>query len=81
MSKALYIFEFSRPDSDNEAEWFVGKDGISYEEQEELCYKHLNANVYEEWTLAELKDEAEIVAIYRVADDLINKVYKSRGTK
>lgn len=75
--KRLYIFEFSREDSENECEWFVGKATWSYDEQEEHAYKHLRANILDDYSLDEVKEIATVEGVYNVDDLMIKEVYKS----
>ena len=77
--KVLYIFEFSREDSANEAEWFVGEASWDYNTQVENAYKHLLDNVYDgdDYSLDNVKEMATVEGVYNVDKALIKEVYKS----
>lgn len=79
--KALYIFEFSRDDCDNESEWFVGDASWSYDRQELGCYEHLQNTVFsgDGLSISDIKEYCQVVAVYPVDNRLIREIYESFG--
>ena len=75
----LYIFEFSREDSENEAEWFVGEVSWDYKTQEENAYKHLLENIYDDdgYSLDDVKELATVEGVFGVNKELIKEVHAS----
>ena len=76
----LYICEFSREDSVNESEWFVGLTDLDYDQKRELAYKHLLNTIYEggEDTIDDVKEWVTIEGVYEVDQGLIKEVYLSQ---
>ena len=78
--KTLYIFEFSREDSPNEAEWFVADRHLSHKQEQKLAYDHLNATIYEGegFTNKEIKDWVTVEQVYPVMESMIREIIQSR---
>ena len=78
--KTLYIFEFSREDADNEAEWFVAEKGLTSEQEQKLAYEHLLNTLYEGegFTIKDIKDWVTVEQVFPVMESLIVEIIKSR---
>lgn len=80
MEKALYIFEFYlEGEPETSAEWFVADDNISYEQQLQECFKYLfELHGDEGEKIEDFMKNYVVENVYRVDNDLIDEVYKSR---